>query len=156
MDKKTASRIFVIGFMGSDRKGTAEKLAKESGYRLIDLDEEIVKEDGRSIQRICMMMGEHEYRNKEYEMLQKLALEDNIVVCCGDGVIFDDMNREILSSNTVEVADGNLDPETLWQRASKLTDSPYAFMHQENDSVKKEKFMELYQQRKELYEQFMK
>ena len=73
MNYHNKPRIFVIGFMGSDRKGTAENIAKELDYQLVDLDREIEQEDGRSIQRICMTMGEHEYRNKEYESLEKLG-----------------------------------------------------------------------------------
>lgn len=96
MDYHNKPRIFVIGFMGSERKGTAEKIAKELNYRLVDLDREIEQEDGRSIQRICMTMGEHEYRNKEYESLEKLAGQNRIVVACGDGTILDEMSREIL------------------------------------------------------------
>ncbi|MCB6993910.1 hypothetical protein LI177_10500 [bacterium 210820-DFI.6.37] len=154
MEQKNASRVFVTGFLGSDRKGTAERLAQELGYDLIDLDREIEKKDGRSIQRICMMMGEHEYRNKEYEMLEDLSQENNIVVCCGDGIIFDDMNREILMKNQVLIADAELSAEELWEKAKNLTDSVYAFMHQTDEALKKEKFMELYWQRKDLYSRF--
>lgn len=155
MEQKKAPRVFVIGFLGSDRHGTAEKLAAELSYRLVDLDREIEKKDGRSVQRICMMMGEHEYRNKEYELLETLALQDKIVVCCGDGVIFDDMNRDILKKNQVVIADADLSPEELWERAKNSTDSVYAFMHQADEVLKKEKFMELYRQRKDLYSCFI-
>ena len=40
MDLRNYPRIFVIGFAGSDRRGAAEKLAKELNYQLIDLDRE--------------------------------------------------------------------------------------------------------------------
>ena len=155
MKHKKAPRVFVTGFLGSDRHAAAEKLAAELSYRLIDLDREIEKKDGRSVQRICMMMGEHEYRNKEYELLETLALQDEIVVCCGDGIIFDDMNREILENNQVVIADADLSPEELWENAKGLTNSVYAFMHQTDEVMKKEKFMELYRQRKDLYSRFI-
>lgn len=149
------SRIFVIGFMGSDRRGLAEKLAKEYQYRVFDLDDEIEKKDGRTVQRICMMMGEHEYRNKEYEMLCLLAEEEGIVVSCGDGVMLDEMNRDILEQNKVIVADGDISPETLWERAKDEKGLPYAFMNQSDNTLKKEKFFALYEQRKPLYNQFI-
>ena len=56
MEEKKSSRIFVIGFMGSDRKGIGEKLAAKLNYELIDLDQEIEKEDGRDIRRICICL----------------------------------------------------------------------------------------------------
>lgn len=155
MKHKKAPRVFVTGFLGSDRHSAAEKLAADLGYSIVDLDHEIEKKDGRSVQRICMMMGEHEYRNKEYELLETLSQQEGIVVCCGDGVIFDDMNREILEKNSVFIADADCSPEELWEKAKCLTDSVYAFMHQSDESIKKEKFMELYRQRKYLYDRFI-
>ena len=146
--------IFVTGFLGSDRKGLAEKLAAELGYRAMDLDTEIEKADGRSVQRICMTMGEHEYRNKEYETLEKLTSMERIVVSCGDGVLLDDMSREILSQNQVVIADAELGPEELWEKAKGQTGIPYSFMQMGDETARREKFMVLYQQRKGMYQEF--
>lgn len=150
MTYKNSPRIFVTGYMGADTRGLAEKLAAELSYELIDLDAEIEKKDGRTIQRICMLMGEHEYRNKEYEMLQTLKDRDGIVVLCGDGIIFDDQNREVLEANTVMLADPDTDIEILWERAKDMKDLPYAFMNFGGDN-RKEKFIALYEQRKDIY-----
>lgn len=155
MEQEKAPRIFVIGFMGSDRKGLAKAEAERLGYRTLDLDELIEKKDGRTIQRICMMMGEHEYRNQEYEMLCQLQEEKGIVVSCGDGVFLDDMSREILEKNKVLVADSQALPEELWERAKDQKGLPYAFMSESDNSIKKKKFFALYEQRKPLYNQFI-
>lgn len=143
-------RIFVTGYMGAGTRELAEQIAADTGYELIDLDAEIEKADGRSIQRICMLMGEHEYRNKEYEMLQSLKDRDGIVVLCGDGIIFDDQNREVLEANTVALADADTDIDILWERAKDLKGLPYAFMNFGGDE-RKAQFIELYEQRKEIY-----
>ena len=140
-----AEREFV-----SATHGISAKIAAETGYQLIDMDAEIEKADGRTIQRICMLMGEHEYRNKEYEMLQSLKDREGIVVLCGDGIIFDDQNREVLEANTVVLADADADIDELWERAKDLKGLPYAFMNFGGDE-RKEKFIELYEQRKEIY-----
>lgn len=150
MTYKNSPRIFVTGYMGADTRGMAESIATETGYELIDLDAEIEKADGRTIQRICMLMGEHEYRNKEYEMLQTLKNREGIVVLCGDGIIFDDQNREVLQDNTVVLADAATDIEILWERAKDLKDLPYAFMNFGGDERKKQ-FIELYEQRRGIY-----
>lgn len=155
MDYKQASRIFVIGFIGSDRKGLAEKLAADLNYQLLDLDKEIEKEDGRSILRICMMMGEHEYRNKEYEMLTKCSSMERVVISCGDGVILDEMSQEILKKNAVVIADFDLTAEELWEKARDQKNDLYAFMQYSDESIKKEKFITLYEQRLPLYNQFI-
>lgn len=155
MDYTKSPRIFVIGFLGSDRKTAAQRLADELNYQIVDLDEEIEKKDGRSIARICMTMGEHEYRNQEYQMLSELAEKSGIVVCCGDGVVLDDMSLELLKQNTVVVADAELTAGELWEKARELKNPLYAFMLQTDEQLKKEKFMDLYQQRKPLYSQFL-
>ncbi len=64
--------IFVTGYFGAPIREIAEKTAEREGCALLSLDEEIERADGRSILRICMLMGEHEYRNKEYEILSGL------------------------------------------------------------------------------------
>ena len=61
--------VFVTGFFGAPVMQTALKIADEENLDIISLDDEIEKNDGRSVRRICMVMGEHEYRNKEYEAL---------------------------------------------------------------------------------------
>jgi len=150
MTYKNSPRIFVTGYMGARTRELAEAIAAELSYELIDMDAEIEKLDGRTIQRICMLMGEHEYRNKEYEMLQSLKDREGIVVLCGDGIIFDDQNRQVLEANTVVLADADADIDTLWERAKDLKGLPYAFMNFGGDE-RKEKFIELYEQRKEIY-----
>lgn len=150
MTYKNTPRIFVTGYMGADTRTLAEKIAAETGYEMIDLDAEIEKADGRTIQRICMLMGEHEYRNKEYEMLQELKNREGIVVLCGDGIIFDDQNREVLEANTVVLADADTDINILWERAKDLKNLPYAFMFF-GGNERKQQFLDLYEQRKDIY-----
>ena len=43
MKHKKAPRVFVTGFLGSDRHSAAEKLAADLGYSIVDLDHEIEK-----------------------------------------------------------------------------------------------------------------
>lgn len=145
-------RIFVIGFLGTDRAVAGQKIAEEKGYDFFDLDKEIEKKDGRSLLRLCMMMGEHEYRNKEFELLEEYSSLDNIVVACGDGTIFDDMCAEILEKNHVVVLDD--DPEILWEKSKANKSIPYAFMHSSNEEEKHKKFLDLYNSRKALYNKF--
>ncbi len=147
-------RIFITGFMGSDRMGLGRKLAEEYGYQLIVLDDEIEKRDGRTIGRICRLMGEHEYRNQEYEHLMELKDRDGIVVVCGDGVIFDDMNREILEGQKTVIADMDKSVDWLWERAKTDESIPYAFMTDPDDKRRYEKFCQLYLARRHMYRQF--
>ena len=163
---KTPERHYIIGYLGSDRKLAGEKLAAELGCPLLSLDEEIERLDGRSIRKICMINGEHAYRNKEYEMLAKLSdpafdlglaknevYPDRLVVVCGDGTILDEMSLEILSrAHTVFV---DTDPDLLWERvrnADPVSGAfPYAFLYGEDLAEKERVFREMYGLRLPLY-----
>ncbi len=145
-------KIFVIGFIGSDRVGLAKKIAQEQNLTFRDMDRDIEAYDGRSILRMVMSMGEHEYRNKEYEQLQRYQSMDDIVVACGDGIVLDDDNRNLLTKERVVIAQDSL--ENLWQNALKRSDTIYAFLSQKDQSEAYDHFVRLYHQRKPLFDQF--
>ena len=152
-------KIFVIGFIGSEFKEVALHLADRLEYDFVDIDSEIVKRDGRSIKRICMMMGEHEYRNKEYEILEELDKKTpasdckGMVVACSDGIVLDDMNMEILKRNCTLFLRENI--EKLYENAMlHKNDVPYAFISDENQIFVKNHFRFLYESRDKLYNQF--
>ena len=143
--------IYVTGFIGSGRARLAEQIAREKGKRIVDLDGEIKKADGRSVMRIVMMMGEHEYRNKEYEVLERLSEEEDLVVICGDGTLFDEMCRAMMEEGEIVIADADKTAEELWEAAKDDASIPYAFMQMGKEDEKKERFMKMYEARKDLY-----
>lgn len=147
--------IYVTGFIGSDRKNLAERLAEERGLTFLDLDEEIKERDGRSVMRIIMMMGEHEYRNKEYELLEELSHREDLVVCCGDGALFDEMCAELMEKGDIVIADADKSAEELWEAAKDDGSIPYAFMQFDPEDKKKETFFKLFEQRKDIYGKYI-
>ena len=46
MQKERRGRIYLVGFMGSGKSSVGAHLAREVGYRFIDLDQEIEKNRG--------------------------------------------------------------------------------------------------------------
>ena len=99
-----------------------------------------------------MTMGEHEYRNKEYEALTKL-LEGALpaVVACSDGVLYDDDSRNIILQGTLVIAGENLSPDQLWEEARLLEDSYHAFMAFGTQEEKRRAFDDLIQRQKILF-----
>ena len=65
--------IFVTGYFGARIREEAERIASRKGWPVLDLDRAIEESDGRSIARLCMMGGEHAYRNAEYEQVAALC-----------------------------------------------------------------------------------
>lgn len=146
--------IYVTGFIGSDRYSLGKKLAEEKGMELIILDKFIEEIDGRSVMRIIMLMGEHEYRNKEYEALEELSKKEDLVVVCGDGALFDEMCAELMEQGEVVIADADKTVEELWQSAKDDKSIPYAFMQFAAEDEKRGTFFKMYDQRKPIYDKY--
>ena len=160
MDRKY---IFITGFFGAPLMQRAQLLAEEHGLPIISLDKEIEKSDGRSVRRICMMMGEHEYRNKEYEVLKNLtenaqadAPEKGAVVVCGDGVLHDDMSKELILKHNLIVIGGDMTCDELWQNAKMIEDSCHAFMCFGTEETKRADFEKLYERQRVLFTPYIK
>lgn len=145
--------IFVTGFLGAPIEEAARQLADEKGFDFLSIDEEIEKTDGRTILRICMMMGEHEYRNKEYERLQDIADSDasNLVICCSDGVLHDDMSLAIAKEHSLVVVGKDMSRDDLWENAKKIESSYHAFLHFGTDEDKKKAFDDFYERQCALF-----
>ena len=169
--------IFVTGFFGAPIKDRAAALAAEMGGRYVSLDEEIEKKDGRSVSRICMVMGEHEYRNREYEILSQLTAElsaeeqtnpskpagaaafakpqsEYVAVACGDGVLLDEMSAEIISHHKLIIEGSDMSCEKLWQNAGKIKNSCHAFMLEPDEKKRRKAFEDLYERQRLLFEKF--
>ena len=147
--------IYVTGFIGSDRYGLGSKLAEEKGMELVVLDKFIEEIDGRSVMRIIMLMGEHEYRNKEYEALEELSKKEGLVVVCGDGALFDEMCAELMEQGDIVIADSDRSAEELWQNAKDDKSIPYAFMQFAAEDEKRSTFFKMYDQRKPIYDKYL-
>ncbi|MCC8137807.1 MAG: shikimate kinase [Clostridiales bacterium] len=78
--------IFLIGFMGAGKSTVARTLHNEYRMRLIEMDEQIEAQEGRSVSRIFVEDGEAYFRALETKLLLDLANENNTVVSCGGGV----------------------------------------------------------------------
>lgn len=188
--------IFVTGFFGSPIMQRARQLAGENSCPLISLDDEIERADGRSVRRICMTMGEHEYRNKEYESLKSIsegktpasgaqaaedqsqpagaqAAEDqsqasgaqaaestapaaDLVVACGDGVLLDDMSRELILGYTLVITGADMTCEALWENARTDVESCHAFMHFGTEEKRREAFEKLFERQRALFMPYIK
>lgn len=160
-------KIIVTGYFGAPIEETAQKLAASEGLDYISLDEEITKRDGRSIKRLVMMNGEHGYRNQEYEVLQELCGDAEpdipagdaagngagLVIACGDGVLYDDDSREIISRRELVIAGEAMTTDELWENAKAIEDSYHAFMAFGTEDEKRAAFEQLIQRQRTLFAQ---
>ena len=77
--------VFLIGYMGCGKTTLGEVLARQMGWRFIDLDEYIEQQCGMTIAEIFDEMGENRFRELECKALREVAKMTNVIVGCGGG-----------------------------------------------------------------------
>lgn len=77
--------IFLVGFMGVGKTTIGKKLASSLEVSFVDVDEEIEKELGKSINQVFSEHGEAYFRNLEQEWLQHFNRK-KVVVATGGGM----------------------------------------------------------------------
>ncbi|TDX45410.1 shikimate kinase [Orenia marismortui] len=95
--------ISLIGFMGTGKSTIGHKLAERLNYKFIDLDEEIVKIDGRPIPTIFAENGEKYFRDLESKATAEISKDNNQVIATGGGIVLRPKNIEYLKSKGIVV-----------------------------------------------------
>ncbi len=95
--------ISLIGFMGTGKSTVGEELAERLDYTLVDLDQEIVKREGREISEIFATDGEEYFRDLEAKVTAEVAQRDNQIISTGGGVVLRDENTRNLKEKGVVV-----------------------------------------------------
>lgn len=93
--------IALIGMPSSGKTTLGRMLAKNLGRTFVDLDEEIVKTDGRSIPDIFAAEGEDGFRTKETAETQRFGKEGRQLISCGGGIVKKPENLRALHQNGV-------------------------------------------------------
>ena len=90
--------IILIGFMGCGKSSIGKYLEKKRGYTLIDTDDYIEKQQGRSINDIFAVEGEEYFRNLETQCIRELIdkADNNLVIAVGGGLPMRSENQTLL------------------------------------------------------------
>ena len=81
------TRIVLTGFMGAGKSTLGPRLAQRLGWAFIDLDDEIVRAEQRSIAQIFESIGEVSFRELEEIVLARTLHQENLVLALGGGAI---------------------------------------------------------------------
>ena len=92
------ANLYLYGAPGSGKSTYAKRLAEEKGMPLVDLDAEIVRLAGRSIQEIFAEEGEQAFRAMEKSVLKRVSASHGQVVALGGGALLDGECRRIAES----------------------------------------------------------
>ncbi len=111
----TTRPVAIVGFMGAGKTTAARALAERRSARASDVDEEIVRRTGRSIEEIFATEGEPRFRELEEQTTLELLDGGRSAVSLGGGALQSAKVRAALTRHLVVWVD--VDVETAWRRA---------------------------------------
>lgn len=138
--EKEKKNIVLIGMPGCGKTSVGVALSKELNREFIDIDQEIVKKDGRDIPTIFSESGEEYFRKLESEVLKEVGVLTGKIIVTGGGVVKNADNYFPLKQNGIIV--------WIDREIEKLATNGRP-LSKDLCAVKK-----LYRERKELYESF--
>ena len=121
--EKINGNLILIGLMGAGKTTLGKQLAQMFECPFYDSDYEICTSSGVTIPTIFEMEGEEGFRNRETNMLKKLASRRNIILSTGGGSVLRSENRQILRQNGAVVY-LHASPETLLERTRYDSNRP--------------------------------
>lgn len=118
-----SNNIILIGMMGTGKSTVADMLARELGYRLIDVDAAVEKEEGCTIPELFTGKGETYFRDAESRVLCSVLEKKSQVIATGGGVVLRSDNCDVMLENGWVVA-LTADPAVIVERVSGCDNRP--------------------------------
>jgi shikimate kinase len=109
--------IVIIGFMGCGKTAVARALARRLDLPLVDLDDVIAKQHGRTAAQLIREDGEPVFRSIETKVLhQLLESGDRSVISLGGGAWITESNRRLIDQYSGVSVWLDTPFELCWQR----------------------------------------
>ena len=137
--------LYFTGFMGSGKSTIGKKLSELSGIRFIDLDDEIVKDQGVEITEIFAKVEELGFREIETTALKRISGQKTRLIALGGGALKTPENLEIVN-NTGTLIYLEAPLETLYDRIRLQQERPLINRVNQKDN-KLEELEALFKQR---------
>jgi shikimate kinase len=114
---KLKGPIVITGFMGCGKTEVARTLARRFNLALVDLDQRIAEQHGRTAAQLIVEEGEPAFRAIETETLRELLQEGAAgVIALGGGAWITAANREIIQQHQGVSVWLDTPFELCWQR----------------------------------------
>lgn len=116
-------KIYLTGFMTSGKSTLGPILANVLGWNFFDLDDEIVKDKGKSVDLIFEENGEKYFRGLESQKLEELSILSGCVISLGGGTIVSEENLTLIK-NTGKIIYLKSSPEIVYKRIKNKLNRP--------------------------------
>lgn len=143
---KLNEHIFLIGFMGCGKSTNARYLSNMTGAQQMEMDQQIVEEQGMAITEIFSRFGERYFRDLETELIRSMRGKEPMVVSCGGGAVLREENVELMKESG-KIVLLTAAPEAIYDRVKHSTDRPIL-----NGNMNVEYIAELMEKRRPKYE----
>ncbi len=142
----TTRHIVLVGMMGSGKSSVGRVLAQRLGRPLLDSDEMIEAETGRTVREIWRSDGEATFRTLETDVLRRaLASSPPAVIAAAGGVVLREENRRLLAESDAHVVWLLADVDVLLDRVRNGAHRPLL------DDDPERVLTEMFEQRAPLY-----
>ncbi|MGN0029919.1 MAG: shikimate kinase [Marinilabiliaceae bacterium] len=116
-------RVFLIGYMGSGKTTIGRYVAKDLGWRFIDMDDYVESRIGCTISDYFARHGEAAFRKAEAEAVRCLVKEEKAVIATGGGSPCFEGNMDVMRRGGltiyIEVSPANLAKRLMPARAKR-------------------------------------
>lgn len=109
--------------MGVGKSAIGRRVARELGFRFIDSDQQIEKEQGKRIPEIFEFEGEARFRQMERDFIESGHPDSGCVVSCGGGLVVQPGMKELLKKRGVVIC-LFASPESIIERTSRNKNRP--------------------------------
>ena len=109
-----AQNIFLIGPRACGKTSVGRALAECLGLDFVDTDHALVEAVGMEIARYVEEHGWEAFRDRETEILGRVASQGVRIIGCGGGIVLRQANRDILKTGLTLYL--KTDPEVLAER----------------------------------------
>ena len=103
MPASAPKNIALTGFMAVGKTHVGRKLARRLGWRFVDVDRAIERDEGRKVQEIFHRDGEARFRILEKQKLREVLARERQVIATGGGAVMDEENLALLKEKTLRV-----------------------------------------------------
>ncbi len=119
-----SKNVILVGYMGAGKTTVGIRLSYKLKKSMIDIDQKIEKDAGRTIKEIFADDGEDFFRNLETNTIRKVASSrGSYIISTGGGLPMREENRQILKEMGLVIY-LRVQPETVYRRISHDTERP--------------------------------